>query len=293
MTIVELARPKVNLTLAIRGRRADGYHELASLVAFADGPADRVQLAPAPASSVHVSGPFAAAIEGRNLLDSVLEMVTPHLDGRAAGRVTLEKLLPVAAGVGGGSADAAALLRALRRAFPDLEYRLDWPALALRLGADVPVCLAGTTTWMTGIGEALAPVTGMPALPAVLVNPRVAVPADKTAQVFRRLAAPQLTESAPDTPMPAIRTSVQAQCEELRYYGNDLTAAATAVMPVIGDVLAALEAGGGCLLARLSGAGPTAFGLYAEVASAEAAAASIARAHPGWWVAATRIGAGD
>ena len=288
--IVELARPKVNLTLAIRGRRADGYHELASLVAFAAAPADVVQLDVARQRGVSVGGPFGTAIEGVNLLDTVLDAVAPYLAARSPGHVTLDKLLPVAAGVGGGSADAAALLRALRRAHPDLDAAIDWPALALRLGADVPVCLAGRAAWMTGIGETLQEVAALPPLDAVLVNPRVAVPADKTARVFRALAAPRLADDAPAAPIPAIQPTARAQCGELARFGNDLTGAAMSVMPVIGDVLAAIEACEGCLLTRLSGAGPTAFGVFAEGGAAREATARIGRAQPHWWVAATVLG---
>lgn len=288
--IVELARPKVNLTLAIRGRRADGYHELASLVAFASAPADRVELDMSRPRGVDVGGPFGAAIEGANLLDSVLDAVAPYLGERSPGHVTLEKQLPVAAGVGGGSADAAALLRALRRAYPDLDGTIDWPTLALRLGADVPVCLAGRSAWMTGIGEHLREVSRLPPLYAVLVNPRAAVPADKTARVFRALAVPRLAGPAPAAEMPAIHTTARRQCDELSRFGNDLTAAATSVMPVIADVLAAIEGCAGCALARLSGAGPTAFGVFESAHAAAEAAKRIARAHPQWWVAPTVLG---
>ncbi len=288
---VEYARPKVNLTLAIRGRRGDGYHELASLVAFASGgPEDRIELDTAGPAGIAVTGPFGSAIVGENLLQRVLDRVAPHLECRSPGTITLDKALPVAAGVGGGSADAAALLRALRRAFPDLATTIDWQALALSLGADVPVCLAGTTTWMTGIGETLTPVVEMPAFAAVLVNPCVAVPPDKTARVFRILAAPALTNQTPITPCPRIEADAPRQIVELSRYANDLTAAAAQVVPQIGDVLAALTACEGCRLARLSGAGPTAFGLFDDGMSAEDAAAALRQAHPGWWVSAATLG---
>lgn len=288
--VVERARPKVNLTLAIRGRRADGYHELASLVAFADGPVDRITLDTGAAPGIAVTGPFAKAIEGENLLRRVLDRIAPHLGGGAPGHVTLAKNLPVAAGVGGGSADAAALIRAIRRAHPDADPHVDWQTLALSLGADVPVCLASTATWMTGIGETLSAVAALPLLPAVLVNPLCAVQADKTARVFRALAAPLLDEATPPLAPPAIRETVPDQIAELARYRNDLTAAATAVVPAIADVLAALEASDGCRLARLSGAGPTAFGLFADRAAANAAAAMLRLRHPGWWIAATVLG---
>lgn len=287
---VELARPKVNLTLAIRGRRADGYHEIASLVAFASAPADRVTLSIGSSRRVSVAGPLGGGLSGTNILDTALDLVAPHLDDAARAVVTLEKVLPVAAGIGGGSADAAALLRALQRAYPDLAPQIDWPALALRLGADVPVCLAQRTAWMTGIGEILAPVAGLPMLPAVLVNPRVPVPADKTARVFRALSAPRLAEGGAAAKQPAIRASCREQCTELDRFANDMTTAAVSVVPAIGEVLDALSGCSGCLLARLSGAGPTAFGIFDDAASAAVAAARLARDHPSWWVEPAVLG---
>lgn len=288
--VAETARPKVNLTLAIRGRRADGYHELASLVAFADGPVDCITLDTGAAPGLTVTGPFAAAIEGENLLQRVLDCVAPQLGGASPGHVTLAKNLPVAAGVGGGSADAAALIRAIRRAHPDADPHVDWPGLALALGADVPVCLGSATTWMTGIGETLAPVANLPPLPAVLVNPLCAVPVDKTARVFRALAAAPLDAAAPPQSPPAIRDTAAAQIRELQGYANHLTAAAIGVVPEIAVVLAALDGCEGCRLARLSGAGPTALALFEDRTAAEAAAAALRPAHPGWWIAATVLG---
>lgn len=293
---VELARPKVNLTLEIRGRRGDGYHELASLVAFAAHPADRIvftpaDLPPAMPRGLTVTGRMAAAIEGPNLLERALALVAAQAPAIMQGRTLLEKVLPVAAGIGGGSADAAALLRALRRALPAaLAARIDWPAIALDLGADVPVCLDGRTSWMTGIGDVLAPVAGLPRLPAVLVNPLGAVPPDKTARVFRALAARPLDPDAPPPRQPRIWPDVGAQIGELAAFRNDLTAPATAVLEVIAVVLAALDACDGCRLARLSGAGPTAFGLFETTDDAAGAARRIGELFPSWWVVATNLG---
>lgn len=289
--ILEMARPKVNLTLEIRGRRADGYHELASLVVFAADPADRVTFDPGGPAGLAVTGSTAAGIEGPNLLERTLERVREAEPRVVTGAVQLEKVLPVAAGLGGGSADAAALLRAIRRSLPfEIAERIDWSGIALSLGADVPVCLAGKTAWMEGIGETLTPIGNMPRLPAVLVNPRVPVPADKTARVFRALAAPPLRLDAVPPRVPLVLTDARSQIAELARFGNDLTAAATAVLPVIGDVLRALETAEGCRLARLSGAGPTAYGLFDTTDEAASAAHAIARSRPDWWAVATTIG---
>lgn len=288
--IVESARPKLNLTLTILGRRDDGYHELSSLVAFAAGPADTITLDTAAAPGISVTGPFAAAIAGENLLDKAADLLAAA-GIPLPGHVTLDKVLPVAAGIGGGSADAAAMLRAVRRALPpDLSQRIEWDTIALKLGADVPVCLAGETSYMTGIGETVRPCAGLPLLPAVLVNPLAAVPADKSARVFRALAAPPLAARQTPPRVPEPMASVADQCVELARFGNDLTAAATSVVPGITDVLGEISACEGCRLARLSGAGPTAFGIFEVEAAADDAARAIRSRRPGWWVNSTIIG---
>lgn len=283
--IVETARAKVNLTLAIRGKRADRYHELASLVAFAEQPADAITLDTSSPCAVASSGPFAGGIAGPNLLQTVLDLVTAAVPAIEVGRVTLDKQLPVAAGIGGGSADAAALLRALRRANPQWTDRVDWSAIARRLGADVPVCLLNQAAWMTGTGEALTPVADLPRLEVVLVNPMVAVPADKTAQVFRALNAAPLPIGAPAPAPPDIASS--AALLALIDSGNDLERAALTVVPQIAVVLDALRAQPQCEVAAMSGAGPTCFGVFADCEMAGGAATSIAVRHPGWWVTAT------
>jgi 4-diphosphocytidyl-2-C-methyl-D-erythritol kinase len=196
--------------------------------------------------------------------------------------------LPVAAGIGGGSADAAAVIRAVRRANAELEARVDWYAIARRLGADVPVCVLNRAAIMRGIGGKLEPIAALPPLPAVLVNPMVPVPAGKTAEVFRRLAAPPLRKTVTqETPAatPGSFTSRDDLMRFLRSVGNDLTGPATSVVPEIGGVLAALEEAPGALLARLSGAGPTCFAVFETPEAAQAAATRIKSAHPTWWAA--------
>jgi len=288
--IHEPARAKVNLTLRVLGKRVDGYHELVSLVAFASRPADQVTLDTDGPVGVTVEGPRAAALAGGNILDKALERLAAAAPRLQLGAVRLEKHLPVAAGIGGGSADAAALLRAVRRANPERGSAVDWGSIAASLGADVPVCLAGVATMMRGVGDRLSPVAAMPALPAVLVNPQTAVPADKTAQVFRRLGAKPLGaafrtgDGAPDI------SSVDALIATLRAADNDLEPAALQVMPEIAQVLDALAQAPGVLLARMSGAGPTCFALFETAALADQAAATVRAARPAWWIEAAVLG---
>lgn len=284
----ERARAKVNLTLAVHGRRTDGYHELVSLVAFA-GAGDAISLDTDAPTALTVSGPFAPAIEGPNLVEKAMSAVMDMVPGLAIGHVTLEKHLPVASGVGGGSSDAAAVLRAIRSAYPDETAAVDWTLITTRLGADVPVCFADRATWMTGTGADLqALATPLLPLDAVLVNPSEAVPPDKTARVFRALAAPPLTASsnAPSIALPPVPDRAALLAMMLRM-GNDLETPATAVIPEIDQVLSALEACPGAMLARLSGAGPTCFAIFDDAATARSAAATLQAAHPSWWVVPT------
>jgi 4-diphosphocytidyl-2-C-methyl-D-erythritol kinase len=284
--ICELAPAKVNLTLKVLGRRPDGYHELESLVAFADV-GDRIILEPAAGPRLETTGPFAAAIEGENLVATALarlERIEPRL---TLGRVTLEKSLPVAAGLGGGSADAAAVLRAVRKANPRFSEALDWRAIAARLGADVTVCLASRPAFIWGIGEKVRLVDGLPRLPAVLVNPRRPL---LTAATFRELrAGPASMRSKPPV-IPGPFATVEDLIAHLGRQGNDLERPAMQLLPAIADIMAALIARSGCLLARLSGSGPTCYGLFDAGEAASEAAAVIADAQPDWWVRATELG---
>lgn len=289
--IGELARPKINLTLRILGRRADGYHELESLVAFADGIGDSVTLDVERPRGVTVTGPFAAGIVGANLLDKVLDEVSAAWGGARLqiGHVLLDKVLPVGAGIGGGSADAAALLRALRRADPGHAEAVDWDAIALRLGADVPVCLMNRAAWMTGIGERLQPVTGLARAAALLVNPMCAVPADKTARVFRALDAARAGRVS-RSEMSARYSGDLGEFVSLVARGNDLEAAACSVVPEVSLVLDALRRTPGCRVTAMSGAGPTCFAIYDDAGAASAAHDEIRARHPGWWSAAVTLG---
>jgi 4-diphosphocytidyl-2-C-methyl-D-erythritol kinase len=288
MPVREFARAKVNLTLEVLGKRPDGYHELQSLVTFA-GLHDVVTLEPGTAVNVAVTGPFAREIEGENLLVRVLSVLRDVEPALMLGAVCLEKNLPVAAGLGGGSADAAALLRAVRRANPKRAAATDWRGIAQALGADVPVCFADAPAVMGGKGERLAPLTRLPEVRAVLVNPRRPL---GTAQVFAALAAGPVTAGQAALEPPAI-ADLAGLCTYVRARGNGLEGPAIGQMSAIGDMKAALERQPGCRLAAMSGSGPTCFGLFADEEGARRAAARIASDSPGWWVAHTSLaGAG-
>lgn len=287
--LTEPARAKVNLTLTVHGRRADGYHELESLVAFADV-GDQLTLTLDRPLSFTVTGPLAGAIDGENLIERVVAVLQSREPRLRFGAFVLEKHLPVAAGIGGGSADAAAVLRLVQRANPERIGSIDWLGLASSLGADVPVCLASETAVMRGFGERLTAPLPMPRLHAVMINARGPKVANKTAQVFRALAAgPVRTVVVPalSPPWPQSRAGWLALVAS---HSNDLERAATAVMPVIETIKAALASQTGSAAIRLSGAGPTCFALYADVESAQMARKAIAARHPDWWVAAATIG---
>jgi 4-diphosphocytidyl-2-C-methyl-D-erythritol kinase len=264
----EFAPAKVNLFLHVLGRREDGYHLLDSLAVFA-GVGDRLTAEPAASLSLAITGPFGAGLSAG--ADNLVLRAARAL-GPAGARLVLDKHLPVASGIGGGSADAAATLRLLAR-LRGLDVPME--ALALSLGADVPVCLARRPARMGGIGEALAPAPALPECGLLLVNPGVAV---ATADVFRartgRFSAPAV--------LPAFWPNAEAMAADLRAATvNDLQAPALALCPPIGAVLAAIEAAGDCLLARMSGSGATCFGLYRDAAAAEAARARLPAR--GWW----------
>lgn len=286
---VERAPAKINLTLRVLGRRADGYHALDSLVVFADV-SDVVTLDTAHPPDVRVAGPFASSIAGGNILARTLEAAAAACPDLKLGRVLLDKQLPVAAGLGGGSSDAAALLRAIRRANPDLAPAVDWAALAGELGADVPACLAGAPLWMSGRGERVLPLERpLPTLFSVLANPLTEVPPDKTARVFRALGAPPIHGSGQEVLRPDIpdRGELLALLQRV---GNDLEAPAQSVVPEAGDVLDHLALLEGVEVVQMSGAGPTSFAILPSKEAAEAAARKMAAERPGWWVRPARLG---
>jgi 4-diphosphocytidyl-2-C-methyl-D-erythritol kinase len=287
MPLVEEGRAKVNLTLRVMGRRVDGYHDLESLVAFADC-GDRLALAPGPELKPDTTGPLAGDCGdvADNLVLRAALLLAEHVPGLKLGEFTLDKVLPVAAGIGGGSADAAAALRLLAR-LNDLA--LDDPRLlevALLTGADVPVCLVSRASGMTGVGETLSPLA-LPKMPCVLVNPRVAV---ATKDVFAGLGlrSGELLVGATDVlqspAWPEDGASLEEWVEALAENSNDLEPPAMRIQPVIGEVLSALNATNGAWLARMSGSGATCFAIYENTAEAQRASRKIRLDHPQWWV---------
>lgn len=277
-TTTEFAPAKINLSLHVTGRRTDGLHLLDSLVVFADV-GDQVTVAPGRGLSLQVTGPNGAGLEAG---PDNLVLRAAHAMGLCDAALTLDKHLPVASGIGGGSADAAATLRAIAR----LTGRTlpDGDAL-LRLGADLPVCLAGRPVRMSGVGEGLTPLPALPPLFCVLVNPRVPV---ATGPVFQALVS-RRNQRMPDLPLECLATAPAFARWLADHTRNDLAAAALEVAPVLAEVHVALAAAPGCLLARMSGSGGTHFGLFDTPEAAEAAARLLRTAHPDWWVEPARI----
>jgi 4-diphosphocytidyl-2-C-methyl-D-erythritol kinase len=285
--LIEEGRAKVNLTLRVIGRRTDGYHDIESVVAFADC-ADRLTLTPGSELTLQMSGPLAQACGATsdNLVLKAARLLGESVPDLKVGSFTLDKVLPVAAGIGGGSADAAAALRLLAQLNGlslDDERLLE---VALATGADVPVCLASRACDMTGVGETLMPVS-LPIMPCVMVNPCVPV---ATRDVFDALGLRngELLVGATDvfrgTDWPEAGASVEDWVEVLAADTNDLEAPATRIQPVIGKVIAALNATNGAWLARMSGSGATCFAIYENTADAGRAAAKIRLDQPDWWV---------
>jgi 4-diphosphocytidyl-2-C-methyl-D-erythritol kinase len=284
-SVRERARAKVNLTLHIKGKRQDGYHELESLVVFA-GVSDELVFSPASDDSLELHGPFAGLVDGENLVLKAKRAVAFWLGVEIRGHFRLEKNIPVAAGLGGGSSDAAAAIRALLHAFDRASDERRFIAQSAKIGADVPVCLQNSAAWMCGLGERVTPVTGLAALPAILVNPRIKL---ATAAVFKTLNAPPLPPAAEQAPPPALAPwkDPEGAAAYLLDGSNDLEPPAIALEPAVATVLDTLLSLDGCLLSRLSGSGPTCFGLFRSQEAAAKAAATLAQTHPNWWVAAT------
>jgi 4-diphosphocytidyl-2-C-methyl-D-erythritol kinase len=273
----ETAPAKVNLFLHVVGRRPDGYHLLDSLAVF-PGVGDTLHAAPADSFSLALEGPFGGALQeavSDNLVLRAARGLAELTGVRTGAYLTLAKTLPVASGIGGGSADAAAALRLLGRLWGVAPAAEALRALALRLGADVPVCLAGRPARMGGVGEVLSPAPDLPAFGVVLVNAGVAV---STPEVFRARSG---RFSAPAA-LPSGWPNAVVMARDLAALGNDLEPPAMALCPVIGEVLTALRTTQDCLLARMSGSGATCFGVFADAAGATAAAEVVRR--PAWWV---------
>jgi 4-diphosphocytidyl-2-C-methyl-D-erythritol kinase len=275
--ITETAPAKINLFLHVGARRDDGFHPLQSLAVFT-GLGDVLAMEEAEDLSLTVEGPFAKGLGGEG--DNLVVRAARALDSRGA-RLTLTKNLPVASGIGGGSADAAAALRGLGRLWQTGEGRLH--EIGARLGSDIPVCVDSVAAFMEGRGEILRPVLAMPRVPMLLVNPGVPVP---TKDVFAALQ----TRSGVEMQLPLGRFEDTADL--LRFMEsthNDLEVPAIALQPVIGEVLKAIAALPGALLARMSGSGATCFGIFADDDCCERAARTLQQAAPGWWVAPTCV----
>ena len=292
---VERAPAKINLTLRVIARRPDGYHDIESLVAFA-GVADRLSFTPDRMLALAVGGPMAARCGelADNLVLKAAHALSERVAGLRVGRFLLSKRLPVAAGLGGGSSDAAAALRLLARAN---RLSLEDPRLigaAQATGADVPVCLDPQTRVMRGIGDVLSDRIELAPLPAILVNPGVMV---ATGEVFRVLelnrpaakVAGLPISSGPQDTWVGWGSGLAALVAGLASVGNDLEKPAIRLRPVIADVLQALATLPGCQLARMSGSGATCFGLFATAREASFSARRLRAEHPTWWIRTTTL----
>jgi 4-diphosphocytidyl-2-C-methyl-D-erythritol kinase len=285
--LIEDGRAKVNLTLRVVGRRVDGYHDLESVVAFGDC-ADRLSLTPGPELKLKTTGPLAGECgeTADNLVFKAAQLLGERVPELRLGEFTLDKVLPVAAGIGGGSADAAAALRLLAQVNGLSIDDIRLIEAAQLTGADVPVCLASRACVMTGVGETLLPLS-LPKMPCVLVNPRVPV---ATRDVFGALGLRngELLVGATDViramAWPEDGASIGDWVETLAAGCNDLEAPALRVQPIIGEVLSALRAADGARLVRMSGSGATCFAIFEDSAEAQAASQKIQLDHPSWWV---------
>jgi len=281
MEEAEAAPAKLNLYLHVVGRRDDGYHLLDSLVAFAEA-GDVLRARPSSGLRLTLEGVFGRALadEPDNLVLRAARLLAEAAGVPPHAELVLQKNLPVASGIGGGSADAAAALRLLQRLWNVSLAPATLQQLALRIGADVPVCLHRRPVRMGGIGERLEPVPALPPCGVLLVNPGVAV---VTRQVFQARTG----GFSPPAPLPARWDDAAGLAVSLRGLRNDLEAPARRLHPAIGDVLAAIAAQPDCLLSRMSGSGATCFGLFPTQDAAQRAAAALAT--PGWWCSAGRL----
>jgi 4-diphosphocytidyl-2-C-methyl-D-erythritol kinase len=277
---------KLNLTLQVLGRRSDGFHEIRSLVAFA-GFGDGVELDPGGSLNLQIEGPFAHALGDDNLILKAARAAADLAPGLKLGHFRLAKMLPVAAGLGGGSADAAAALRLLARANCGLTEDV-LSGLAPKLGSDVSVCMASRPAVMAGRGEKVDPVRGFPLCGVLLANPGLPI---ATEAVYAALQAAALTSQPPEAEALDFHGSFGALLECVLPRDNDLETPAVRLVPEIREVLGALRELPNMRLARLSGSGPTCFALCANEDQAREAASSLAGQQPAWWIAASTLGA--
>jgi 4-diphosphocytidyl-2-C-methyl-D-erythritol kinase len=282
----DTAKAKLNLTLEVLGRRDDGYHEIRSLVAFA-ALGDGLEFEPSGTLALRIDGPFAAALSGDNLVIAAAEAARSKASAITLGRFSLVKNLPVAAGLGGGSADAASALRLLAGANQGTLDEESWREVAEDLGSDVPACLSSRPALVTGRGEVVTPVQGFPPCAVVLANPGLQLAA---ADVYGVLVSSDLL-APPEQPPETLDFGggFKQLLDHAARRGNDLEPAALSLAPVIGEVLAALRRCRGAHLARLSGSGPTCFALFATEDEAKLAAAELRAVHSNWWIQATLL----
>ncbi len=281
--ISQFAPAKINLYLHVTGKRSDGYHTLDSLIVFADV-GDQIEVTPADDLSLSINGPYAAGLDAGkdNLVLQAARELSKAAHIKPGAKITLTKNLPVASGIGGGSADAAATLVALSKLWQCKLEKHSLKELSLSLGADVPICLEGQPSFVGGIGEKIAPAPLLPETWVVLVNPGVAV---STPTIFKTRQGP-FTPAHPFTVRPKDSSHLS---DLLKERNNDLTSPAISLTSVIRNVLGELASSENCLLARMSGSGATCFGLYKSEGEAKAAEAKISGIHKAWWCVATRL----
>ncbi len=283
--VKELARAKVNLALHITGQREDGYHTLDSLVVFPEL-GDLVTVKPAPQLSLEVSGEFAEKIQdapANNLVYKAAQMLSEHVPASSSALIRLEKFLPVAAGIGGGSADAAATLRALAKLWGASPSPSDLSKLSLNLGADVPMCLEEKPARIRSIGEVIEPVNEFPTGAMVLVNPMIEI---STPAIFKAL---EKKDNSPLPEMPAEFENMKALANWLKTCRNDLQKPAISQAAEISEVLDLLASQPETLLARMSGSGATCFALCETLEAAQKIAAHLHEIRSNWWIKTARI----
>ncbi len=276
----ELAKAKINLTLEVLGKRRDGYHELNSLVAFANC-GDSLSLKTQNMQDLIISGPFASGLEGENLILKAANFITSTYPDVQSGVFSLDKRLPIASGIGGGSADAAAAIRLLSSQISGVSEELDLTAIARELGADIPVCIAQKPVMMTGIGDTLTPIGELAPLHAVLVNPGVPV---STGEIFRRLNASEVSVSDCSSIQIPSLADFDDVLDYMAHHDNDLQAVAEGIEPAVVEVINNIQDQDGCRIARMSGSGATCFGIFENDAQTQRAVSEISRFHEGWWV---------
>ncbi len=282
-SVTVLAPAKINLFLHVGEKRADGFHELESLVVFAEL-GDRLEFAGAETLTLGTTGPFASKLAR---VDNLALRAARALDAKRGARIALEKNLPVAAGLGGGSADAAATLRGLNALWQLGRSEAELRDIGAALGADVPACVLSRPLWMEGKGERVREIAPLPPFSLVLANPGFTV---STAHVFAALNA---RTGMGAMPLPAAINSIWDLVDYLDDAGNDLEGPASSLVPAIDDVLEALAHEPGCVLAQMSGSGATCFGLFQNGPWSTGAAERLTKDHPDWWVRATRIAGPD